>query len=192
MQRTLLWDQLLRPTTNCSQRSVCDRVGGKRPFSAQGCLPSRRQTTPVRAQRPCSSRLQSHKRTVQCAAGDQGGPQKSTEFGYSRKDVLLIGFGIFGGGFALYYGLQAAGVPPGYAGNYVQLFVVLGLCVGWIGSYIFRVANKDMTYVKQLQNYEEEVMQKRLEEMPENEREKLLASVEAERERRQAREQQPK
>lgn len=68
--------------------------------------------------------------------------QKSTEFGYSRKDVLLIGFGIFGGGFGLYYGLQAAGVPAGYAGNYVQLFVVLGLCVGWIGSYIFRVANK--------------------------------------------------
>ena len=68
--------------------------------------------------------------------------QKSTEFGYSRKDVLLIGFGIFGGGFALYYGLQAFGVPAGYAGNYVQLFVVLGLCVGWVGSYIFRVANK--------------------------------------------------
>lgn len=152
--------------------------------------------------------------------------QKNTEFGYSRKDVFLIGFGIFGAGFAMYYGLQAAGVPPGYAGNYVQLFVVLGLCVGWIGSYIFRVANKvteanwlpmaiqlcnvqtrlsadipvhhcclvlqDMTYVKQLQNYEEEVMQKRLEEMPESEREKLMASVEAEKERRRSREGQPK
>lgn len=68
--------------------------------------------------------------------------QKSTEFGYSRKDVLLIGAGIFGGGFAMYYGLQAGGVSAGMAGNFVQLFVVLGLCVGWIGSYIFRVANK--------------------------------------------------
>ena len=68
--------------------------------------------------------------------------QKSTEFGYSRKDVLLIGGGIFGAGFAGYYGLQAAGVSPGMAGNFVQLFVVLGLCVGWVGSYIFRVANK--------------------------------------------------
>lgn len=90
----------------------------------------------------------------------------------------------------MYYGLQAIGISPGIAGNYVQLFVVLGLCIGWIGSYIFRVANKDMTYVKQLQNYEEEVMQKRLEEMPESEREKLMASVEVERARRQAREQQ--
>ena len=50
---------------------------------------------------------------------------------------------------------------------------------------------QDMTYVKQLENYEEEVMAKRLEEMPESEREKLMASVEAEKERRRER-QQPK
>lgn len=68
--------------------------------------------------------------------------QKSTEFGYSRKDVILIGTSIFGGGFAMYYGLQAGGVSAGMAGNFVQLFVVLGLCIGWIGSYIYRVANK--------------------------------------------------
>ena len=48
---------------------------------------------------------------------------------------------------------------------------------------------QDMTYVKQLENYEEEVMAKRLEEMPESEQEKLMASVEAEKERRQARQQ---
>lgn len=49
---------------------------------------------------------------------------------------------------------------------------------------------QDMTYVKQLENYEEEVMAKRLEEMPESEREKLMASVEAEKERRRDRQQQ--
>ncbi len=49
---------------------------------------------------------------------------------------------------------------------------------------------QDMTYVKQLENYEEEVTAKRLGEMPESEREKLMASVEAEKERRQARQQQ--
>lgn len=32
--------------------------------------------------------------------------QKSTEFGYSRKDVILIGGGLIGAGYALYYGLQ--------------------------------------------------------------------------------------
>ncbi|DBA89181.1 hypothetical protein WJX77_001803 [Trebouxia sp. C0004] len=128
-----------------------------------------------------------------CRSSESGdSPPKNTEFGYSRKDVIIIGVSIFGGGFAMYYGLQAGGLSAGIAGNFVQLFVVLGLCIGWIGSYIFRVANKDMTYVKQLENYEEEVMAKRLEEMPESEREKLMASVEAEKERRQARQQQSK
>ena len=49
---------------------------------------------------------------------------------------------------------------------------------------------QDMTYVKQLENYEEEVMAKRLEEMPESEREKLMAAVEAEKERRRDQQQQ--
>ena len=39
----------------------------------------------------------------------------------------------------------------------------------WVGSYVQRVFNKDMTYGKQLKEYEEAVMQKRLEEMPESE-----------------------
>ncbi len=42
----------------------------------------------------------------------------------------------------MYYGLQATGMDAGMAGNYVQLVIFLGICVGWIGSYLFRVANK--------------------------------------------------
>jgi hypothetical protein len=59
--------------------------------------------------------------------------------------------GVTGAGFALYYGLQGAGVDPIWAGNIVQLTFVLGLTVAWVGSYVSRVMNKDMTYVKQLQ-----------------------------------------
>ena len=40
---------------------------------------------------------------------------------------------------------------------------------------------QDMTYARQLEDYEEQVMQKRLEEMPETERERLLQEVEKER-----------
>jgi hypothetical protein len=36
-------------------------------------------------------------------------PQKNTQFGYSRKDVIIIGVGLIGGGYVLYYGLQATG-----------------------------------------------------------------------------------
>lgn len=38
--------------------------------------------------------------------------------------------------------LQAAGLEPGIAGNFVQLFVILGISLGWVGSYLFRVATK--------------------------------------------------
>lgn len=64
------------------------------------------------------------------------------QFGYTRKDVILLGGGVFGVGYGLYYGLQAAGFDALVAGNIVQIFVFLGIGVGYISTYIFRVANK--------------------------------------------------
>ncbi|CAL6332919.1 unnamed protein product [Bathycoccus prasinos] len=91
-------------------------------------------------------------------------------FGYTRLDVILIGGGVTGLGFVAYYGLQEfAGFDAQWAGNVVQLTFVMLLTLLWVGSYIQRVFNKDMTYGKQLKDYEEAVMQKRLEEMPESE-----------------------
>jgi hypothetical protein len=91
-------------------------------------------------------------------------------FGYTRLDVLLIGGGVTAAGFAAYYGLQEfAGFDAQWAGNVVQLTFVMALTLLWVGSYVQRVFNKDMTYGKQLKDYEEAVMQKRLEEMPESE-----------------------
>lgn len=68
--------------------------------------------------------------------------QPNTEFGYSRKDVLLIGAGFIALGYGLYYGAQAAGIEKTTAGNYVQMFIFLIICVGYVSTYIFRVANK--------------------------------------------------
>lgn len=51
------------------------------------------------------------------------------------------------------------GVDPLQAGNAVQLILVLGLTLGWISTYIFRVGNKEMTYAQQLRDYESQVMQ---------------------------------
>ena len=56
--------------------------------------------------------------------------------------MILLGGGILGFGYALYYGLQAAGYDALVAGNIVQIFVFLGIGVGYISTYIFRVANK--------------------------------------------------
>lgn len=55
--------------------------------------------------------------------------------------------------------VQFAGVDPLQAGNVVQLVLVLGLTVGWISTYIFRVSNKEMTYAQQLRDYENKVME---------------------------------
>eukprot|EP00232_Nephroselmis_pyriformis_P002671 CAMPEP_0182913302 /NCGR_PEP_ID=MMETSP0034_2-20130328/37968_1 /TAXON_ID=156128 /ORGANISM="Nephroselmis pyriformis, Strain CCMP717" /LENGTH=196 /DNA_ID=CAMNT_0025050017 /DNA_START=14 /DNA_END=604 /DNA_ORIENTATION=+ len=130
----------------------------------------------VSASRPRASR-----QMVVRAEEKTPGVKYNTEFGYSRKDVILIGVGITAFGFGGYWALQEFfGLDYVQAGNVMQLTVFLGLCVGWVGSYLLRVKNKDMTYVKQLNDYEEAVMQKRIEEMPENELQKMMDEVEAE------------
>jgi len=104
--------------------------------------------------------------------------------------VILVGVGLILGGVGLYYGLQKIfGVNAIIAGNVVQLTFVLALCVGWMGTYLFRVATKNMTYTQQLKDYEEAVIEKRLEEMSVGEVEELLASQEGKAE--EAREAEP-
>lgn len=79
---------------------------------------------------------------VRATGGEERKVVYNKEFGYSRKDVLLIGAGLIGLGYAMYYGLQATGMEPGLAGNWVQLIIFMGICVGWVSTYIFRVATK--------------------------------------------------
>lgn len=55
--------------------------------------------------------------------------------------------------------MQFFGFDPLQAGNVVEVIVVLGLTLGWVGTYIFRVSNKEMTYAQQLRDYEDKVMQ---------------------------------
>lgn len=55
--------------------------------------------------------------------------------------------------------MQLFGVDPLQAGNVVEVIVVLGLTLGWVSTYIFRVSNKEMTYAQQLRDYEDKVMQ---------------------------------
>ncbi|CAD6229440.1 unnamed protein product [Miscanthus lutarioriparius] len=114
---------------------------------------------------------------------DSQSPKEKAPFGYTRKDVLLIGLGVTAFGVGLKYGLELLGVDPLQAGNVVQLLVVLGMTVGWISTYMFRVANKDMTYAHQLRDYEKQVMEKRLESLSEAELQALLEQVEEEKQR---------
>ncbi|CAI6000172.1 unnamed protein product, partial [Closterium sp. NIES-65] len=85
-------------------------------------------------------------------------PEGRPPFGYTRLDVILIGVGITVAGVALKYGLELAGFNSFQSGSVVQLVLVLGLCLVWAASYVWRVGNKEMTYVKQLKDYEDAVM----------------------------------
>eukprot|EP00884_Botryococcus_braunii_P010137 jgi/Botrbrau1/19124/Bobra.0077s0036.1 len=171
-----------RSVGSTTQRYAGRTYGGKSTFAADSRR--RRRLTDFGISQTTNSCHRFQSRFAPRANVDENGSsqessqRKNTEFGYSRKDVLLIGFGLIAFGYVLYYGLQAAGLEAGLAGNWVQLIIFLGICVGWVGSYLFRVANKEMTYVKQLEDYELAVMQKRIEEMPETERESLLKEIE--------------
>ena len=59
------------------------------------------------------------------------------------------------------------------------------------GSSILCVGAQEMTYVKQLEDYEEAVMKKRLEEMPQAEKERLLMEIEAEKDGKKAQQSKP-
>lgn len=48
----------------------------------------------------------------------------------------------------------------------------------WGSTYIFRVATKDMTYAKQLKDYEDAVIAKRLEELDDDEVQALVEDIE--------------
>lgn len=65
-------------------------------------------------------------------------------------------------------------------GAYVGALFVLLSNLLWASTYIFRVANKDMTYAKQLRDYENAVLQKRLEELADDEINALLEEIELE------------
>ena len=114
------------------------------------------------------------------ARASQGEAKEKVPFGYTRKDVFIICAAFLGVGYGTYYGALAAGNDEIGASRWVLVVIVLGGMIGWGLSYVGRVATKQMTYVKQLDQYEEAVMQKRFEEMSDAERDALLEEIESE------------
>ena len=152
---------------------VAARVGRRRAMTLETTIRTTTTTTTMTTTTMRGARGRDATHVARASSGGDDG--EKAPFGYTRADVMLIGGGVTGAGFAAYYGLQSfGGMDATKAGNAVQLTFVLGLTLVWIASYVLRVFNKDMTYVKQLKDYEDAVMQKRLEEMPAGELEKMM------------------
>ncbi|MDR9405315.1 MAG: DUF3007 family protein [Halothece sp. Uz-M2-17] len=96
-----------------------------------------------------------------------------------RIDAIAITVGVFIAGGTAYLLLRVLGLSSQNAGVWSQALLVAGL-VGWVSTYLFRVFTQDMTYNKQLRDYEDAVLQKRLEEMTPEELAQLQKEVEAE------------
>lgn len=96
-----------------------------------------------------------------------------------RIDVIGIGFGIFLIGGGLYVGFRIAGFDNLSAGVWSQVIFLAGI-LGWVLSYLGRVLTSNMTYSQQLKDYEDAVLQKRLDEMTPAEWATLQAQLDAE------------
>jgi hypothetical protein len=99
-----------------------------------------------------------------------------------RIDVIYIGIGVFVAGGVIYLLLKQFGLDPTNAGIWSQVLLVGGL-LAWVATYLTRALTQNMTYNQQLKDYEDAVLQKRLEEMTPEELEKLQAEVEAEKQK---------
>ncbi len=75
--------------------------------------------------------------------------------------------------------MLALGLEPLNAGLWSQV-VLVGLVIGWLGTYLFRAATQQMTYNQQLQDYEQAVLQKRLAELTPEQLAALQAELESE------------
>ncbi|MEQ9233613.1 DUF3007 family protein [Coleofasciculus sp. E2-BRE-01] len=94
-----------------------------------------------------------------------------------RIDAIGIAIGVFAAGGIMYILLQVAGLDEVKAGIWSQALLVGGL-LGWVLTYLFRVGSHKMTYNQQLKEYEDAVLQKRLEEMTPEELAQLQAELE--------------
>lgn len=96
-----------------------------------------------------------------------------------RIDVIGIGIGVFLLGGGLYVGFRLAGLDGLSAGVWSQVIFVAGL-LGWVATYLFRVVTSNMTLNQQLKDYEDAVLQKRLEELTPEQLAELEAKLAAE------------
>jgi hypothetical protein len=97
-----------------------------------------------------------------------------------RIDAILITLGVFVAGGLAYLLLKVAGLEGAQAGIWSQVALVLGL-LGWVSTYIYRALNQKMSYVQQLKDYEEAVIQKRYEEMTPEQLAELQAEIDRDR-----------
>jgi hypothetical protein len=96
-----------------------------------------------------------------------------------RIDILALGVGLLASGGGLYWLFQRAGYDSLDAGIWSQGLLVLGL-LGWVATYLFRVATRNMTYSQQRRAYEQTLLQEKLASLSPEDLAALQAEIEQE------------
>jgi len=96
-----------------------------------------------------------------------------------RIDALAIAIAVPVAGGVVYGILSLILGDSLKAGVWTQVLLAIAF-LGWVLSYLLRVVTQNMTYNRQLEDYETAVLQKRLDEMSPEELEKLQAELEQE------------
>lgn len=134
------------------------------------------------------AKLTSAKPSKQCLmASESSEPREATTSGFdpgawlnpnTRGGVIVWSFLLTLIPIGFYNFFVAQGMEDTTVGAYVGAIFVLLSNLLWASTYIFRVANKDMTYAKQLRDYENAVLQKRLDELADDEINALMEEIE--------------
>lgn len=96
-----------------------------------------------------------------------------------RIDAIALGLAALIMGAVIYGVLQLFGLEAQAAGVWSQVIFVVGL-LAWLLTYFFRVFTKQMTYNQQLKDYEDAVLEKRLESLTPDQLAQLQAEIDAE------------
>lgn len=94
-----------------------------------------------------------------------------------RIDAIGIGLGVLLLGGGLFVAFRVFGFDSTSAGIWSQA-IFISLLVVWVLSYVFRAGTGNMTLNQQLDEYEEAVLKKRLEEMSEEELAQIQSQLE--------------
>lgn len=107
--------------------------------------------------------------------GDPERPQPPPQAGpfglrlQTNGDVLKFGIAAVLFGYAVKEGIQLLGVPDLVAGQVTTGILSVASLIAWVSTYVFRVGTKTMTYAQQLKDYEDAVIEKRYQELTEEE-----------------------
>ena len=163
--RTLVLLSLLVGAEAFALSSPSAALGSRRRPAGAAALASHQRAGPVRLAEPPS------------AGGKGGGLGFLFDIGTKGGIIFYSIVGIVVPFVAYGYMTGPMGVDIVTAGNVILVLYVGAATVAWTASYVFRVANKDMTYAKQLKDYEQAVIQKRFDELSNDEVDALMGEI---------------